>query len=401
MSLIDVENGFNLYYQDKYYSWDELKQQTQTIGTNLSYLIVLAQEHFSTIIHLIYGMTSKKVVLPVSLDLMEMNDTFSSTLSMTKKTALAIATSGTESKPKIIIISDKNITSHCQHFAKIIPMDSTSVWLNCMPLNHIAGVMIVYRCWFNNASMVLHEGFNVQKVWGDIEKYSVTHISLVPRMLSRLLEHCQYSKPPATLKYIIVGGDKISDTLFQRAVTAGWPIYLSYGMTETTSTIAIGQTSTSLKPLGGFELQVSQNNVLKIKGDMVADSVSDSHDWFETNDRVRWNGHFLSVQGRNDDMIISGGKNISPQYLESLLSASDAIDDIAISKVSNDEWGETIVALFCGDLQRFKDWISTEIPSAYQPKIFIELEFIPRNDMGKINRKGIRELINKNNLKCT
>ena len=393
MSCNAIDNELKLYYQDKYYSWNELTQHLQMISTDSSTLIISAQEHFSTVIHILYGMLNKKVIFPVSPDLLEKKEDLFSSIPMTKQSVLAIATSGTQSKPKIVTISDKNITSHCQSFAQKIPMGNTSVWLNCMPLNHIAGIMIVYRCWFNNASMLLHEGFKVQKVWEDIHRFSVTHISLVPRMLSRLLDHCKDSNVPQSLQFILVGGDKIADSLLQRAIDAGWPIYLSYSMTEATSTIAIGQSSDTLIPLPGFDIQLTQSHTLKIKGEMVSQSAVDSQGWYESNDLVTWMGHYLLVQGRNDDMIISGGKNISPQYLEALLSVSPAIDDIAIAKVSNDEWGDTIVALFCGNLQQFKDWVKTEILLCYQPKIFIKLELIPRNGMGKIDRKAIRDLI--------
>ena len=415
MSCHKVNSEFNLYYQNKHYSWADLEQQIGSLSPEpySSHLVISAQQRFTTILYLLYGFINEQVVFPASPECIE--ETAINRCILPENSALAIATSGSQSKPKVAIISRHNIISHCQNFVRIIPMEVSSVWLNCMPLNHIAGVMIVYRCWFNNVSMLLHDDFDVQKIWDDIHHFAVTHISLVPRMLSRLLEYSQYSKLPENLKYVIVGGDKISEALFQRAVSAGWPIYISYGMTEATSTIAIGRTPDKLIPLDDFKIELNSDEVLKIKGPMVVSRVvssvvlsviSDNADakkeqcdteWLLTNDRVKWDGKYLSVQGRNDDMIISGGNNIAPQYIESLLSSSVVIDDVAIGKICDSEWGDTIVALVCGDLDEFKIWVKKEIQSVYQPREFIKTVQIPRNLLGKINRNAVQIIINNYN----
>ena len=412
-----IDNELTLYYQEKYYLWDDLIKKINHFSIASPYIVSAQdQDRFSTVLILLYGFINMKTVFLANSVASPFfrrgiegvaNKLNTPPLSNEETTALAIATSGSQSKAKIIFISRTNIVSHCDNFIKAIPINTSSVWLNCMPLNHIAGVMIIYRCWFNNASMLLHDNFNARKVWDDLHHFSVTHISLVPRMLSQLLEHSQNSEPPKTLKFAIVGGDKISESLFQRAISAGWPVYLSYGMTEATSTIAIGYTPDKLTPLSGFKIQLTSDNILKIKGAMVVQEmlaqetivkeVPASEEWFETNDRVMWDGQYLSVQGRNDNMIISGGKNMYPQYIESLLSVSPVIDDIAIGKVSNDEWGDTIAALVCGDLDEFKIWVKKEIQSACQPRIFIKVEQIPRNVMGKIDRKEVVNIISNHN----
>ena len=405
MSPGDVENELTIYYRDKSYSWNDLSKNINDFSTD-SPCIISAQLRFSTVLNLLYGFINEKVIFPVSPEFIK--ETAINRCILPENSALAIATSGTQAKAKIAMISRQNIISHCQSFTKIISIDTSSVWLNCMPLNHIAGVMIVYRCWFNNASMVLHDDFDVKKVWHDMHHFSVSHLSLVPRMLSRLLEYSQHFEIPKSLKYVIVGGDKISDSLFQQAVYAGWPILISYGMTEATSTIAIGSKPDKLVPLDGFEIELTSEETLKIKGPMVFQGffsglISDSVDlnmkqcnsrWFETNDRVKWDGKYLSIQGRNDDMIISAGKNIAPEYIESLFSTA-AIDDIAIGKIYSSEWGDTIVALVCGDLDEFKRWIKEKIQSVYQPRFFVKVERIPRNLMGKIDRKAVQVLIDE------
>jgi len=340
---------------------------------------------------------------------------------------LAIDTSGSQAEPKSALISYNNIISHCRSFSQSISIDPDTVWLNCMPMNHIAGVMIVYRCWFYHAAMLLHTHFNVKKIWRDLHLYSISHLSLVPRMLFLLLEYqlmIQKSSAddhlipdllPKSLSYVIVGGDKLSDILYQRAVAAGWPLFISYGMTEATSTVAIGQHPEQLQPLDGFSIRINAQGTLSLKGDMVISSYANGVDkycfdngWFSTNDQVQVKGDHLQFLGRDDDMIISGGETIAPEYIESLFSAAPGISDLAITKYRDDystdqcfsekssaEWGDTIVALVCGDIKPLKKWSQDHIKPCYRPEIFVELDQIPRNKLYKIDRKTIAEILHK------
>ncbi|MCU7833765.1 MAG: AMP-binding protein [gamma proteobacterium symbiont of Taylorina sp.] len=331
---------------------------------------------------------------------------------------LAIATSGSQAEPKIALISHKNIIAHCRSFVRSIPVNSRSMWLNCMPMSHIAGVMIVYRCWFYHTAMLLHDSFNVERVWRDLHLHPITHISLVPRMLFLLLEHqlmiqknnIADSTLPKSLSYVIVGGDKISDTLYQRAVLAGWPVYFSYGMTEAASTIAIGRNPERLKLLEGFSAIINAQGTLNIKGDMVISSYANPADnyrfdenGFKTNDRVQIEGDYLQFLGRNDYMIISGGESIAPEYIESLLSEAPGIKGLAIAKyrddnpdnINADERGDTIVALVHGDIEQLKSWSQLHIKSCYRPRIFIKVEKIPINILYKIDRQAIEEILYK------
>ncbi len=352
-------------------------------------LIAPTQDRFTALQTILYGLFEKKTVYLYTVN--------STTIEQASdETALAIATSGSQAEPKIIHLSWKNIFCHCQNFVKIIPIDASSIWLNCMPLNHIAGVMIIYRCWFNHASMILHHKFCAEQVWQDINCRAVSHISLVPRMLFKLLELSQNCPPPASLKYVLVGGDSMPDALYQQAKSAGWPIYISYGMTEASSTIAIGQTPDKLKILEGFSVKLTEEAVLKIKGDMVMTEAN----WFITHDRVTLDHNYLSIIGRNDYMIISGGNNVAPETIESMListqAASEFFKDIAIGKIPNLSWGDTIVAVFCGQSsKKLESWINQNIASAYKPRHFIQVTAIPRNCLGKIDRKAVQSIIDR------
>ena len=406
---------FKLHYRGKLYCQAELSRNIDLISAEPSGCLAIASEQrFSTVLYLLYGWINRQPVFPlltesVSPELGKLTELLSRNLSELQYSfALAIATSGSQGKAKIALLSEQNITAHCRSLIKQIPLNEHSVWLNCLPLNHIAGVMIIYRCWFNNAAMLLHDGFDVQQIWQDIHQLSVSHISLVPRMLARLLDFADKRPLPESLKFIIVGGDKLSNRLLQRVELAGWPVIISYGMTEASSTIALGKSPEQLKPLQGFKLSIAQDAVLHISGEMLIsayaqcstdgcypDSRAFTGEFYQTSDRVNWDGEYLSIVGRNDEMLICGGKNIAPQYIESLLMVSEYINDVAVGKIPHDEWGDTIVALVCTKTDRVEQWIKVNIPREFQPQIILSIEQIPRNTMGKINRKQVQILIDK------
>ena len=110
------------------------------------------------------------------------------------------------------------------------------LWLACLRLSHIGGISIAYRTALAGATLLLHDGFNAAAVNADLRRLPVTHISLVPPMLARLLE--LDPTPPPSLRVVLVGGQALSAALAQRALAAGSPLVRTYGMTETASQIA-------------------------------------------------------------------------------------------------------------------------------------------------------------------
>jgi len=284
-----------------------------------------------------------------------------------------------------------------------------------MPLYHIAGIMIVYRCWYSKAAMTLHNDFKEQKIWDDLHHKQITHISLVPRMLLRLLDYQSnldntnsQKKLPSSLKYILVGGDSLSEDLYQRAISMGWPIVTSYGMTEATSTIAIGSKPNQLKLLPGIMAKVDKNGELQLRGEMIisqyAEQASLDNGWLKTNDLAQINGNTLNILGRNDHLIIRSGEKIQPQTIELLLSKIPDVDDLAITKyrseTSADERGDSMVLLVSNkykkiDIELLKNWIKENIKTFYQADYILQIDKIPRTLLGKINRGALQSIVNK------
>lgn len=330
---------------------------------------------------------------------------------------LLITTSGSSGEPKTVMLSADNLEAAVRASRSRIPLGRGDVWLDCLPLHHIGGLVIFYRCAEAGAAVLLHRGFDAARVLADIEGHGVTHISLVPAMLARLLET---GSSPASLKYALIGGGPLSESLAHRAHRAGWPICPSYGMSETASQVA---TLAALPPdwregmvglpLPGVSVEIvdEQNQPvdgegrIRIRGPMVMAGYAnpagetghglDDDGWFGSGDRGRLDARGnLLVLGRCDDMLVSGGVNVHPAEVEKLLLACPGVSDAAVTAVADETWGDRIAALLVGEssVEAVRIWSREHLPSHLRPRLFIAVPKLPRNPMGKLERARLPEL---------
>ncbi|BAN34209.1 2-succinylbenzoate--CoA ligase [Sulfuricella denitrificans skB26] len=331
---------------------------------------------------------------------------------------LFIATSGTQGEPKAVMLGGANLQAGVVASRIRLPLQAGDVWLACLPLYHIGGMAILYRCAEAGAAVMVHEGFDPQRVWDDLEKYCVTHISLVPAMLARLLDEGRDSPPPA-LKVALIGGGPLSAALALRARDAGWPVCASYGMSETGSQVATlcdmlqgwvpGQVGS---PLPGFEVDVvgedgqptSGIGRIRIRGAAVMVGYANpqrkmglglDQGWFTSGDLGSLDAQGnLTVLGRHDDMLVSGGTNIHPQQVEEVLKRCQGVADAALTSVVDEVWGDLLVAVVVAEVdnEALGRWCRDELTGAMRPRCFIRLSALPRNALGKLDRQALRDL---------
>ena len=322
-----------------------------------------------------------------------------------KETALIIATSGSEGHPKHVMLSIGNLDTAAAASNARLPLHPGDLWLHCLPLYHIGGQAILWRCLRTGAGILLHDGFDARRVASDLHRYPVTHISLVPAMLARLLEID--SPVPPSLQAVLIGGAALSANLYQRAMTAGWPLRPSYGMSETAAQIASWQpadgpwqTGLAGRPLSGSEIRIGADGRIHVRGPQVMlgymeGSGPDDEGWLITGDL----GHIdtagrLTVLGRADDILISGGRNVHPQEIETCLAALPGIRDIAITSKPDPVWGDKIIALLVGEISADQVFAHARahLPSAAIPREVKFFEALPRTTTGKLQRGELRRM---------
>ena len=320
-------------------------------------------------------------------------------------TALIISTSGSEGQPRQVLLGARQLDSAARAANACLHLEAGDRWLNCLPLYHIGGQSILWRCARAAACVVLHDGFVAEAVARDLDACSITHLSLVPAMLARLLDlGC---RPPPTLRAVLIGGAALSRPLYDRATAAGWPLHVSYGMSETAAQVATFTPGDGLwheglvgRPLPGHEIRIGDDGRIRIRGPQLMlgyldGSGLDAEGWLTTGDLGAIDGDGrLTVLGRADDMLISGGRNIHPQEIESCLAACPGVVDVAVTGLPDPVWGDLVVALVVGSIDHadLLDHARRHLPSAALPRRIRQLDSLPRNAAGKLERAALRRL---------
>ena len=319
--------------------------------------------------------------------------------------ALIIATSGSEGKPHAVLLGNDQLDAAAANSNTVLPLSPGDLWLNCLPLYHIGGQSILWRCARAGATVLLADGFTADLLAADLAAQPVTHISLVPAMLARLLD--LGAKPPASLRVALIGGAALSRTLYDRATAAGWPLYPSYGMSETAAQFATFDPAEGTwheglvgRPMPGHDIRIGADGRLQVRGPQVMRSYLDgsgidADGWLTTGDLANIDAAGrMTILGRADDMLISGGRNVHPQEVESCLAACPGVLDVAVTGRPDPVWGDLIVALVVGTVTP-GDLLAharRHLPSAALPRKIQIIDRLPRNATGKLERAALRHL---------
>ena len=336
-----------------------------------------------------------------------------------------LMTSGTTGLPKIAAIKRKNMLHAATRAGENVSPGAFKRWLLMLPLNHVGGLSVILRSMIYGSSV---SDFRFEKKWRIADELSnnteVTMTSMVPTQLYKLLE-IESFKTHKHFKAILLGGGPSTSELILRARERKIPVMKSYGMTETTAQftcVPIEQIfevdpATSGKPLPDniVEIRDSKNNVLEkeqsgmvyLKSPQVIDKyifpteanvAFDAEGWFNTGDYGYMdNTGNLYIEMRRSDMIVTGGENVSPVKVENALLKISGIKDVAITGIEDPIWGQKVVALVVADVSNYypEKWVEqlkSELNSYEIPRDFKQMDVLPRNELGKLNRSKLNEL---------
>jgi O-succinylbenzoic acid--CoA ligase len=320
-----------------------------------------------------------------------------------ERTALIVHTSGTTATPRPVELTYGNILWSAFGSAAALGVSPAERWLCAMPLSHVGGLSILLRSAIYGTTVVLHEGFETDRAAHAIERGGVTLVSLVATTLARLLD-AGLTRPPA-LRCALTGGGPVPPALRARALEAGLPVSLTYGLTETCSqattlpVAALGEPGhTAGPPLFCTRLRVAQDGEIMVAGPTVAAGARLQDGWLATGDL----GHldergWLQVVGRKADTIISGGENVAPAEVEAAIEAHPSVLEAAVLPRADERWGEALQALLVLRPGAALDVVALEahcrgLLAAYKvPKEFLLSDSpLPRTRSGKLLRRELR-----------
>ncbi len=341
-------------------------------------------------------------------------------------------TSGTEGRPRGVALSAANLRASATAAARRLDLGPDDTWLTSLSLAHVGGLALVVRSLLLGGHMVAGGRFEAAKVSALIDAKTtvtaavggaggvaapasrpLTHVSFVPTQLLRLLDHREGRPPPSTFRCVLLGGAHAPADLVARATDEGWPIALTYGMTEMTSQVATAppalvraKPGTVGAPLEDVELRVSDAGEILVRGPTRApgyvateERLADPNGWYHTGDlgHVDAEGN-LWVTGRRSERIVSGGVTVDPLEVEDALRTHASVADACVVGLPDAEWGELVAAALVPaadtiDLDALEAWIREHLAPAKRPRRWCVLDALPRNANGKVRRSAVREAL--------
>ena len=269
--------------------------------------------------------------------------------------ATIVFTSGSTGAPKAALHTLGNHYYNALGSNANIALARGDRWLHSLPLYHVGGLAILFRCLLAGATVALPEpGAPLGEALT-----GVTHASLVATQLSRLLG--EEGPDPTGLRAILLGGGQIPTPLIDEAAARGLPIHTSYGLTETASQVTAtppgasrSELRTSGRPLAHREISIARDGEILVRGRtlfvgyIMGDTVQrpfDADGWFRTGDFGELDADgYLHVRGRKDNRFISGGENIQPEEIEEALCRLEGVEEAVVVPVPDAEFGFRPVA---------------------------------------------------------
>jgi O-succinylbenzoic acid--CoA ligase len=295
--------------------------------------------------------------------------------------ALVVPTSGSTGTPKGVVHTHTSIEASARSTSAALGVDPrTDRWLCCLPLSHIAGLAVVARALTLDVPLLVHDRFDADAVMRAAGA-GATLTALVPTALARI--------DAAAFRRIIVGGSAAPAHLPENCV-------MSYGMTETGSAVVFDG-----RALAGVELRILDDEI-QVRGDMLLRCYRDVTDprtadgWLPTNDAGSLIDGVLTVRGRRGDLIITGGENVWPAPIETILENLDSIAEVAVIGRSDDEWGQAITAVVVPSnadnpptLDELRNAVRETLPAYCAPRRLELLAALPRTPLGKVERRSL------------
>ena len=317
-----------------------------------------------------------------------------------------LRTSGTGGAARAVALTRRNFDASARAVRARLGLRPDDVWHASLSLAHIGGMALVDRALAAGSRVAVRGGWRVETLVELLAAGAISHVSLVPTMLARLLDAGLPRPRPASLRCVLVGGAGAPPGLVERALSAGLPLALTYGMTETCSQVATAppalvrsKPGTAGAPLDGIQVRIAPDGEIEVRGDMVArayyrgEDIAGPDGWYRTGDlgRLDRDGH-LWVAGRRSRRIVSGGVNVDPAEVERVLAAHPAVAEAAVVGLPDPEWGERVAAAIVPAagreprVQAIHRHCRERLGPAGRPRALVVLAELPRNPNGKIDR---------------
>ena len=349
-------------------------------------------------------------------------------LTLPRAPLLLCYTSGSSGRPKGVLLSHQAVCSNAENSIALHELCSDDVVLTTLPLFHVGGL--------NNqttpalkvgASVILHPKFDVLDTFDAIEHDHVTLTVLVPAQLAAMMAHPRWiSADFSALRMITTGSTIVPEHVTQAVHARGVPLVQIYGSTETCPIAAALQPQDAQRKAGSTGLPARHCAVrvvddqdhdvapgelgqVLVRGpnlmngywrqpEVTAQALAGG--WFHSGDIGHLDAEgYLYIDGRSNDMIISGGENIAPAEIENVLLGCDEISEACIVGAPDARWGQIVVAVIAprlpGSLTEagVLALLDGRVARYKLPKQILFVDALPKTALGKVRKSDVRLLL--------
>ncbi len=321
---------------------------------------------------------------------------------------LELLTSGTTGPPKPVALSAASFEAHARAHASNLGGSAAHRWYLCLPMFHVGALAMITRAVHQRGSLVIALGFDAARFLADAEAHQLTHASLVPTQLARVLEALGGRRFPAGFQALLIGGGPVPPGLMRRARQLGAPVLHTYGLTEACSQVcterpadADGQSAGP--PLEGLEVSIlgpdgpaapGTPGRIHVAGPTVASAFGghlDTGDLGFFDERGR-----LHVLARRTDLIVSGGENVYPWEIERALLELPYVRDAAVGAQPDELWGQRVAAAVVvesgHDDSELTAALRDRLAGFKLPRLYLRVAELPRTPTGKVDRRALAAL---------
>lgn len=314
--------------------------------------------------------------------------------------AVVVSTSGTTGAPKGALLTAAALTAsaHATHSR----LGGPGQWVLALAAHHVAGLQVLVRSVIAGTTPVaIPAGFTASELTSAIEGLTAgrRYVSLVAAQLDKALGDPAASEALASLDAVLIGGGPMPAAVAERARAAGISVVRTYGMSETA-----GGCVYDGRPLDGVRVRIDDGQIVLggatlAKGyrNPVSPDPFAEPGWFRTDDiGTVDDAGVLTVLGRVDDAISTGGLTVFPQLVETTLTSHPAVADCAVFGVGDERLGQRVVAAItvasgctAPTLTDIRAHVATALDVTAAPREIHVVEEIPRRGIGKVDRRAL------------